>query len=50
MSELKGTPGELQFTVEIIRKATGEKEVHHLVGRILPDDTEEKEEENGSNS
>jgi hypothetical protein len=41
---LNGQPGELRFTVEIKRAATGEVEVHELVGKIVPDEEEEEAE------
>lgn len=44
MSDLQGAAGEVRFTVEIKRAATGETETHELVGKILPDD-EAKDEE-----
>lgn len=44
MPELQGQIGELRFTIEIKRAATGEVETHELIGRILPE-TEETEDE-----
>ncbi len=41
MPELKGQPGEVRFTVEVKRAATGKVETYEMVGRI---------EDNGSNS
>lgn len=40
MSQLQGQAGELSFTVQIIRKATGQVEEHQLVGRITGDQAE----------
>ena len=40
MSALMGQSGELSFTVQIIRKATGEVEEHQLVGRITAEQAE----------
>ncbi len=42
MSELQGQPGELRFTVEIKRAATGETETYELIGTIA-DEQEEDE-------
>jgi hypothetical protein len=36
MIELQGQPGELRFTIEITRAATGKTETVELVGRITP--------------
>ena len=44
MIELAGSPGELRFTLEITRAATGETETVELIGKITPDE-EEKETE-----
>ena len=48
MIELVGKPGELRFTLEITRKATGKTEIVDLVGHL--DDGILKETENGSNT
>lgn len=40
MSSLMGTPGELSFTVQITRAATGLTEEVQLVGRITADQAE----------
>lgn len=40
MSSLMGTPGELNFTVQITRAATGLTEEVQLVGRITADQAE----------
>lgn len=40
MSNLSGDVGELSFTVQIIRKATGQVEEHQLVGRITAEQVE----------
>jgi hypothetical protein len=34
MSELKGKGGELRFTVEVKRAATGKVETYDLIGKI----------------
>lgn len=34
MSELNGQPGELRFTVEVKRKATGKVETYELIGKV----------------
>lgn len=44
MINLGGQPGELRFTLEIKRAATGETETVELVGKITPDE-EEKDDE-----
>ena len=38
MPSLMGTPGELSFTVQITRAATGQVEEYQLVGRITGED------------
>lgn len=40
MSQLQGQAGELSFTVQIVRKDTGQVEQHQLVGRITADQAE----------
>lgn len=40
MPELEGQPGELRFTLEITRAATGETETVELIGRIAPEEEE----------
>jgi hypothetical protein len=37
MAELVGQPGELRFTVEIKRKATGKTETYELIGKVNGD-------------
>jgi len=37
MSELKGQPGEIRFTVTIKRAATGKEETYDLVGAATPE-------------
>lgn len=49
MSNLQGQKGELHFTIEIKRKATGKIEKYDLIGHVLNEETK-KENENGSNS
>jgi hypothetical protein len=34
MAELRGEAGELRFTIEIKRKATGKVETYNLIGKI----------------
>jgi len=41
MISLQGQPGELKFTIEITRKATGLTETVELVGRITGDQAEQ---------
>jgi hypothetical protein len=43
MPELQGQLGELRFTLEITRAATGETEIVELVGTINSDEQEETE-------
>jgi len=38
--ELEGQTGELRFTVEIKRAATGETETYELVGKVVEEDEE----------
>lgn len=40
MIDLKGTPGELHFTIEVTRAATGKVETYDLIGKILPEEPE----------
>lgn len=49
---LSGGGGELRFTVQIKRAATGETETHELVGRITPEQEEQllKEKDDGDNA
>lgn len=42
MAELQGKPGELRFTVEVKRVATGKTETFEMVGHVLPE-TEESD-------
>jgi hypothetical protein len=42
MSSLNGQPGELRFTIEVKRKATGKTETHELIGKIIPDEPKDK--------
>jgi hypothetical protein len=37
MSELQGKPGELRFTVEIKRAATGKVETYDMIGKVNDD-------------
>jgi hypothetical protein len=37
MADLKGQAGELRFTIEIKRAATGETETHELIGKVIDD-------------
>lgn len=41
MPSLMGTPGELAFTVQITRAATGQVEEYQLVGRITAEQAEQ---------
>jgi hypothetical protein len=41
MAELQGKAGELRFTVEVKRKATGKVEIFELIGTHLPDEKKE---------
>lgn len=51
MADLMGSPGELRFTIQIKRAATGDVETYDMVGRVLPDqETETNEVENGSDT
>lgn len=47
MAELGGQPGELRFTIEVKRAATGETETFELVGKVTD---EEEEDDNGRNA
>jgi hypothetical protein len=38
--DLNGQAGELRFTLEITRAATGLTETVELIGKIIPDDNE----------
>ena len=42
MPDLTGQPGELRFTLEITRAATGETETVELIGTITPDSEDEE--------
>lgn len=48
-AELKGQVGELRFSIEIKRKATGQVEKYDLIGKVLPEETLE-EQQHGCNS
>jgi hypothetical protein len=37
MAELQGKPGELRFTVEIKRAATGKVETYDMIGKVNDD-------------
>lgn len=53
MNELGGGGGELRFTVQVKRAATGETETHELVGKITDEQAQElglKEQEHGGNA
>ena len=43
MPELNGQIGELRFTLEITRAATGETEVVEMIGKVVADEEEESE-------
>lgn len=38
MIELTGQPGELRFTLEITRAATGETETIEMIGKVIADE------------
>lgn len=44
MSSLNGQPGELRFTVEVRRAATGEVETYEMVGKIADEEEAEEQE------
>ena len=44
MAELKGGGGEVRMTIHIKRKATGKVETHELVGRVMPEPEQPKDE------
>ena len=48
MSNLTGQPGELRFTVQVTRAATGETETYELIGYIGTDEQPTEDNENGS--
>lgn len=48
MAELKGQEGELRFTIQVTRAATGKVEEYELVGKITEEQL--KEIENGNNT
>ena len=50
LNELKGGHGKLTMTIEIKRSATGETEVHELVGTAHIVDKETEVKEDGSNT
>ena len=37
MDELQGKPGELRFTIEVKRAATGKVETYELIGKVNDD-------------
>ena len=45
MTDLQGQPGELRFTIEVTRAATGETETYEMVGTIQAEPEEEKGDE-----
>jgi hypothetical protein len=47
VAELNGQPGELRFTIEVKRAATGETETYEMVGKVT--DEPEEEDDNGRN-
>ncbi len=49
MSDLKGQPADVTFTVTVKRAATGIEETYNMVGHILPTE-QPKEIDDGSNS
>ena len=38
MTELKGPPSDIKFTVTVKRAATGIEETYNMVGRVVPDE------------
>lgn len=47
---LSGQLGEMRFTLEVTRKDTGKVEVYEMIGKVMTEDNEVKENNNGSNS
>ena len=46
MAELQGKPGELRFTIEVKRKATGKVETFEMIGTpLVEDESDEKQED-----
>lgn len=45
MSELQGQPGELRFTIEVKRAATGKVETFEMIGTPIESDEDEPEED-----
>lgn len=45
MINLGGQPGELHFTIEVKRAATGETETFEMIGKIIADEENEEEQE-----
>lgn len=43
MADLNGQIGELRFTLEITRAATGETETIEMIGKVVADEEEESE-------
>ena len=43
MAELNGKPGELRFTVEVKRAATGKVETYELIGKVEGAEPEAKQ-------
>lgn len=41
MIELKGTPGEIRFTVTVKRAATGQEETYEMVGGLSAEQLEQ---------
>lgn len=51
MSDVKGVPGEVRFTVSVTRKDTGKVDTYEMVGAVDPADLEKlKENSDGSNA
>lgn len=44
MTSLNGQLGELRFTIEVNRAATGEVETYEMVGKIAEDEEAEEQE------
>lgn len=45
MVDLQGRPGELRFTIEVKRKATGKTETYELTGTPIESDEDEPQQE-----
>ena len=50
MNDLTGQPGELHFTVQVKRAATGETKTYELIGHIGQTEQPTEDNENGSDT